>query len=70
MLINLKKDDLISLARGTSPCYKVMQHPLVASNGCYVGGMHDEWRWNASAFEENTMEETLEVYKICKESWY
>jgi hypothetical protein len=46
-----------------------MKNPLIAPNGYYVGGMHDEWKWNYGAFQDNTMEEVLEAYKICKESW-
>jgi hypothetical protein len=69
MLLNLKKKDLISLAKGTPPNYDVMKNPLIAPNGYYVGGMHDEWKWNYGAFQDNTMEEVLEAYKICKESW-
>ena len=69
MLVNLDRDDLISLAKGTMPNYSVMNHPKIKKHG-YMGGPHgDEWKWKWNAFENCTDEEIWEIYQLCKNSW-
>lgn len=69
MELQLTKEDLITLVKGTSPNYSVMDHPLIKANGTYCGGFKDEWSWNYSFDKTLTEEQLLEMYKICKASW-
>ena len=67
MKINLNKKDLISLVKGTSPNYHVMEHPLIKANGHFAGG-HFGWSWNWN-FTPLSEKELYRMYLICKESW-
>lgn len=66
MKVDLTKEDLIILIKGSSPCYKLMSHPLIAANGYYVGGFVDHWEWNHNAFKNCTEEQVYEVYLLIK----
>jgi len=71
MLIELDKEDLISLCKGKEPNYSQMDHPLVKANGRY-NGSYDAWTWNYDAFKSCTEQQLIEVYdflKNCKESF-
>lgn len=67
--LELDKQDLISLAKGTSPNYSVMDNTLVKKYGSYTGGFKDEWNWEYDAFEKCSETEILEIYQLCKNSW-
>jgi hypothetical protein len=69
MNLELTKEDLIALVKGTSPHYNVMEHPLIKSNGSYSGGFKDEWNWNYTFDKSLTEEQLFEMYTICKNSW-
>ncbi len=43
MKVDLDKNDLINLVKGTSPSYELMDHPLISRNGQYRGGFDDRW---------------------------
>ena len=46
MLVDLDKQDIITLIRGTSPSYELMNDPIIDQLGVYSGGFKDEWNWN------------------------
>lgn len=68
MKLDLDKKDLISLAKGTSPNYSVMNNPLIKKHGSY-NASYGDWNWDYTAFEECSEEQILEIYKLCKNSW-
>ncbi len=68
MVLNLNKNDLISLVNGTSPFYSAFEHPLVKKCGAY-NGSHDKWSWCTSNLEYLTEVELLQLYNVCKLSW-
>lgn len=67
MTVELQKIDLISLVMGTSPRYSVLEHALVKSNGRWVGGHVDEWRWDGSSLSALTEEELWRLYVVCRD---
>lgn len=69
MIIDLDKKDLISLAKGSTPHYNIMEIPDIASQGSFTGGFVDKWSWNSNAFESYTKELTYAIYLLCKNSW-
>lgn len=68
MQLNLNKDDLISLVRGSEPSFSIMNHSLIAALGEYHG-QYDQWAWNRYKLEERSEEELYAVYQLCKSSW-
>lgn len=66
MIIEVDRKDLEAMVKGTCPSYDVMNRPLIAANGSYVGGFVDDWKWS---LKFNTEEELFEMYKVCKNSW-
>lgn len=68
MQLDLDKQDLISLAKGTVPNYLVMSNPIIKKQGSFNSSQGD-WNWNYIAFEECSEEEILSVYQVCKDSW-
>lgn len=69
MHLELDKDDLVSLVKGTSPYYTAMDHPLIQRYGHHSGGHLDSWTWVTNSLRGCTEEQLLEIYKICKSSW-
>ncbi|MEK5166237.1 hypothetical protein NYE69_28430 [Paenibacillus sp. FSL R5-0527] len=69
MQMDLDKDDLVSLVRGTSPWYSAMDHPLVQRYGEYYGGHKEGWAWHTERLKGCSEEELLYIYQICKDSW-
>lgn len=65
MNVNLDKIDLISLAKGTSPNFSIMDNRSILKYGNYNGS----WKWNYNAFKDCTEEEILKIYYLCKNSW-
>lgn len=45
MNVELDRKDIISLLRGTTPAYSVMDK-IPKELGSYVGGFVDSWQWN------------------------
>lgn len=68
MLIELNRDDLESLLKGTCPYFSVVHHPLIERAGEMRGKFGPDWSWNNS-LSEFSDSEIYEMYKICKESW-
>jgi len=67
MEIELDKEGLISLVRGTCPNYHIFEDALIARAGHYVGGFHDKWEWND--LKPFTEAELYSIYYKCKESF-
>lgn len=68
MKLDLDKDDLISLVKGSNPGYSVMEHPLVEKHGRF-NASYGNWSWHSFSLEKCTEQELFEIYKICKGSW-
>lgn len=68
MTVNLDRQDIISLLKGTNPYYSVMDE-IPKELGSYTGGLINDWEWY---FDENvpyTDEQLYELYLMCKNSW-
>lgn len=68
MNVTLDREDLISLIKGTTPGYLIMDDPLIKVCGNYVGGMADRQYWNGSFDPNITEEQLLNMYMMCKKS--
>lgn len=69
MIVDLDREDLVALVKGTSPNYKVMDDPIIKRAGRYIGGFHDKWEWNLSASDDYNEEELWHMYITCRHSW-
>lgn len=69
MTIELTKQDLIHLLKGTTPNYNVMDSPFVKANGSYTGGFKDEWNWNYDCGEKMTEQQIWDTYVLCRDSF-
>lgn len=67
MDVDLTKEDLINLVKGTCPNYNVMDSMIERKLGHYTGGFRDDWTWDRLG--HLTEEELIEVYNTCKNSW-
>lgn len=67
MILDLNKDEIISLIKGSSISYKQMDIPKIKWCGNYMGGFVDEWRWNDERLRELTEDQLMELYKLIKE---
>jgi hypothetical protein len=69
MIVELDKEDLLSLVKGDSPHYDLFTEFEKEEHGRYVGGFTDDWRWNISALMRLDEEKLWEIYTRCKLSW-
>lgn len=66
MTFKLDRKDIISLLRGITPPYSVM-NKIPKELGSYIGGFADHWEWNY--IDENTPytdEYLFNLYLMCK----
>ncbi len=68
MILDLNKNEIICLIKGTSISYAQMDIPKIKWCGNYRGGFHDDWQWDVSKLKELTEEQLMDLYKIIKES--
>lgn len=69
MNIELDRKDIISLLRGTTPAYSVIDK-IPKELGSYVGGFVDSWQWNYISENVSYSDEQLyDLYLMCKNSW-
>ena len=66
MLVELEKDDVVALIKGTSPTYDLMKDPVIAQLGYYTGGFRDDWR-GLSQFPDLSKEALYSAYTKLKE---
>ena len=67
MNVDLTREDIKSLVRGTSPYYNVFDNPLVMKAGHRFSNQNSSASW--SGLDALTDLELMQLYKICKESW-
>ena len=68
MNVELDRKDIISLLRGTTPAYSVMDK-IPKELGSYVGGFVDSWQWNYISENVSYSDEQLyDLYLMCKNS--
>ena len=68
MNVELDRKDIISLLRGTTPAYSVMDK-ISKELGSYVGGFVDSWQWNYISENVPYSDEYLfNLYLTCKNS--
>ena len=68
MNVELDRKDIISLLRGTTPAWSVMDK-IPQELGSYVGGFVDGWHWNYISENVPYSDEYLfNLYLICKNS--
>jgi len=69
MKVELTRKDLISLVRGKSPYYSVMNDPTVQRCGTYTGGFSDTWTWNSTFDDDLTEKQLWDLYVLCRDSF-
>ena len=67
MNINLDREDLFSLIKGSCPNYSEFNNPLVLKAGHSYSDQYGRTYW--SNLKELSDEELLQLYYICKNSW-
>lgn len=69
MTVDLDRKDIISLLKGISPNYSVMDK-IPSKLGSYVGGFVNDWQWNHISDDDTYTDEYLYgLYLMCKKSW-
>jgi hypothetical protein len=68
MQVDLDREDLENLLKGSNPYFTVMGDKIINRCGYYKGGFHDEWVWT-SIPKDITDEEIYKAYQLCKNSW-
>lgn len=69
MVIELEKEDLVNLVKGSNPHYNVMNDSLIKQCGSFIGGHHDRWEWDNSSLEKLTESQLWQMYSVCRDSW-
>lgn len=68
MNVELDRKGIISLLRGTTPPYSVM-NKIPKELGYYIGGFVDRWHWNDISENVSYSDECLfNLYLMCKNS--
>ena len=68
MKIELDRKGIISLLRGTTPPYSIM-NKIPKELGSYIGGFADCWHWNDISENVSYSDEYLfNLYLMCKNS--
>ena len=68
MKVELDRKGIISLLRGTTPPYSVM-NKIPKELGYYIGGFVDGWHWNDISENVSYSDEYLfNLYLMCKNS--
>lgn len=67
MIIELDREDLKTLVRGSDPGYTYLNEFEKAGYGSYTGGFVERWDWNYYGLEKCSDEELYEIYKKCKQ---
>lgn len=65
MNVELDRKDIISLLRGTTPAYSVMNR-IPEELGSYIGGFVDSWQWNIYENVPYSDEYLFNLYLMCK----
>ena len=67
MTVDLDKQDVITLIKGSFVPWELMDHPLISKLGVYVGGFQDKWYWNSNnVINQYAEEDLLQVYYLLK----
>jgi hypothetical protein len=64
MLVDLTKEDLISIVKGREPSYEQMDHPICKDTG-FFSGSYGTWVWMAG-LSDYTEQELWDFYKYLK----
>ena len=68
MKIECNKELLIDLVSSVSPNYELFNSPFIEPFGVF-DGFYGCWSWYNDKLEECSLEQLLEMYKLCKSSW-
>ena len=67
MKVELDREDLINLIKGTEPTHELMEHPSIKQLGTYTGGMDDDWSWGRNeSFDHLNNAQLLKLYYLLK----
>ena len=66
MNLNLDKEDLISLVKGSCPYYSLFNHPVVKACGQYSDNRG--WSWREGELEKLDENQLFVLYELCKNS--
>lgn len=67
MKLDLTKEDLVCLVKGTGPNYCAMDHTLIKNLGWYNDNRG--WQWVEGELNKLSEETLLSVYTLCRNSW-
>jgi hypothetical protein len=66
MLVDLDKNGLEALVRGSIPTYKQMEIEVIKTVGGMEGGQNDHWEWDFWALQKLSESELHNIYEILK----
>lgn len=66
MIVELNKDDLVTLVMGCNLNSKLTTKYSKLEYGHWTGGFVDEWTWYEWVLEDLSEEELYNIYKECK----
>lgn len=69
MIVELSKDDLITLVKGLECPNKMMSKYSKLEIGSYTGGFVDRWDWDKYGLKKLNEEELYNVFQECKSYW-
>ena len=69
MKVDLDREDLLCLLKGTAPHYSLFGEVTIQTCGYFVGGFKDEWHWNNEMLNKLPDEGLYRLYILCKSSW-
>jgi|TARA_R110000851_G_scaffold230898_10_gene383765 hypothetical protein len=64
MKIELNRNDLIALVKGSFVPYEAMESETLQLMGSFTGGFSDRWNWNYSVPDMITDQELWDTYNI------
>lgn len=66
MLLDVDKEELVSLIVGINPSWDQMKNPTVGKVGKWWGGFLDRWKWDKDSLMACSEEELLKLYQYLK----
>ena len=68
MKVDLSREDLINLVKGSRPNYNVIGNEIIEKCGSFYGN-YGRWDWNYGFSEDLTEQQLWDMYVLCRDSW-